>query len=229
MLPSSTLVILIRSSRTIDNKLCHLTCINQSILRLIGIRTKASQFVETGVLLYNSAPNARGVPNDAPSPLVDTSGARLWMADRIVGHEQPTRHAPSSDSAPLISRTETHYSPLVVCYQRATRRIPKYGARGVPDVVEKYKSSKRTATATDDVKSTRELASREARKLAIDNDLTSEFEIIYKACEHLGSIKVESGCTNDLDGRNSIGHGFVNVSVDRKGALSCEAPQILKI
>ena len=100
-------------------------------------------------------------------------------------------------------------------------------ARDVPDVVEEYETNKRSANATDTVDLSHYLASRDARKLAIDDDLPSDSEVYYEDREHLNISMIESDYRNEYGGRMSIDHGCVNASTDRQGTLSCDAAQIL--
>ena len=97
----------------------------------------------------------------------------------------------------------------------------------VPDVFEEYESSEKPSNATGAVGSTHDLASRDARELAIDDDLPSDSEIYYEAREHLDIMTVKYDCVNDHDGRTSVDRGCVNVSVDRRDALSSDAARIL--
>ena len=100
-------------------------------------------------------------------------------------------------------------------------------ARDVPEVVEKYETNKRSANATDAVDPSHDLASRDARKLAIDDGFLSDSNVYYEAREQLDIWTIESDYGNDPRGRLSIDHGCVNASTDRQGALSCDAAQIL--
>ena len=67
--------------------------------------------------------------------------------------------------------------------------------------------------------------SREARELAIDDDLP---EVYYGAREQLDILTVESDGGKDSGGRRSIGHGCVNAPSDRQGTVSCDAAQIIE-
>ena len=100
-------------------------------------------------------------------------------------------------------------------------------ARDVPDVVEEYESNKRSANATDAIGSLHDPANRDARELAIDDDLPSDSEVFYEAREHLDTMTIESDYENDHGGRMSIDLGYANASTDRQGAPSCDAAQIL--
>ena len=100
-------------------------------------------------------------------------------------------------------------------------------ARDVPNVVEEYETNKRSSNATDPVDTSYDLASRDARKLAIDDALPSNSEVYYEAREKLDILTIESDYGNDHGGCMSIDHGCVNASSDRQGALSCGAAQIL--
>ena len=100
-------------------------------------------------------------------------------------------------------------------------------AHDVPDVVEEYETSKRSANATDAADSFHDPANRNVRELAIDDDLPSDSDVFYEAREHLGTLTVESDYENDLGGRKSNDLDYVNASIDRQGVPSCDATQIL--
>ena len=55
----------------------------------------------------------------------------------------------------------------------------------VTDVVEEYERSKRPVIATDDVGFTHDLASRDTRKLATEDDLPSYSETYFEARQHI--------------------------------------------
>ena len=80
----------------------------------------------------------------------------------------------------------------------------------VTDVVEQYESSKRPVIPTDAVGYTHELASRDTRELATDDDLPSASGINYESREHLNAMTVDNDCVNDHDGRTSIGRDCVS-------------------
>ncbi|CAI5721442.1 unnamed protein product [Peronospora effusa] len=46
---------------------------------------------------------------DAPPPLVDASGARRWIVDRIFDHKDHKSQAPSNNSAPMKNYVKKHY------------------------------------------------------------------------------------------------------------------------
>uniref|UniRef100_A0AAV1U7C5 Uncharacterized protein n=1 Tax=Peronospora matthiolae TaxID=2874970 RepID=A0AAV1U7C5_9STRA len=100
-------------------------------------------------------------------------------------------------------------------------------AHDVPDVVEEYETSKRSANATDAADSFHDPANRNVRELAIDDDLPSDSEVYHEAREHLDTLTVESDYENDLGGRKTNDLDYVNASIDRQGVPSCDATQIL--
>ena len=100
-------------------------------------------------------------------------------------------------------------------------------ARDVTGVVEEYESSKGFLNASEAVDSLHDPANRDARELAIDDDLPSDFEVFYEAREHLDTLTIESDYENDHGGRNKIDLGYANASTDRQGAPSCDATHII--
>ena len=162
--------------------------------------------------------------------------------DRIVDPDSTTRHVPRSESVPSKS-LETHYKVRLLVYSASdnTWEPRIISDLDVPEVVREYESSKRPVIAADALGYTHDLASRDTRELATDDDLPSDSEIYNEAREHLDTMKVDNDCVTDPDGRTSIGRDCVSdhdsrtligsdcfsVSVGKQGALSCDAASIL--
>ncbi|CAI5720524.1 unnamed protein product [Peronospora farinosa] len=148
----------------------------------------------------NRCPSPEVFRRDAPPPLVDASGVRRWIVDRIVDHEDHKFYAPSNDSAPMKKRVEKHYRVRWLGYSPAddTWEPSSTLFQDVLDVVEDYESRRKTAIASDAADSIPNLASRDAREQQnFDDDSPSDSEIYYEARENLDGICDYVGCHSE--------------------------------
>ncbi|KAE9353611.1 hypothetical protein PF008_g4929 [Phytophthora fragariae] len=148
---------------------------------------------------------------EGPPPLVDASGARRWIAERIVDHE--TRRTRATGTAPTSRRaraTERYYRVRWLGFPPAedTWESRERQMEDIPDVVKEYEAT--LALAFDD------------SSLEDDHDLVSFIAHEYARHESLSNDDAIATAINDEVPANSRGASSRDHSDDVHAARSVD-------
>ncbi|KAE9283482.1 hypothetical protein PF008_g27396 [Phytophthora fragariae] len=157
-------------------------------------------------------------------PLVDASGARRWIAERIVDHETRRTHATGTASTSRRARaTETYYRVRWLGFPQAedTWEPRKRLEENIPDIVKEYEATLKLISdesgSEDDHDLVSAIAHEYSRGESSDNDDTIATSISDEAPANSRDVNSRGASSR---GHSDDDHAARSVDMDVSAATS---------